>query len=233
MNQNIMQNDVSHVRNGEMDINEFIRKYKPYIYATICQFKGGFIDDGDELATIGMMAFTEALDSYDTCRGGFYNYSKLVIRSRLIDYYRKTSKLTENEILLSEYSSDFEHHNNKIETIDAINSFNETEDSFFRKEEIFRLGEELRHYNITFNDLEKLSPKKVDLRHKYIKSAAFIVDNAEILNGFLNSGKLPISEITSQVMISRKQLDRARKYIIALVLIKKGDYSFLSEYIKL
>lgn len=233
MNKNTMQNDVSLIQSGEMDINEFILKYKPFIYSTIYQFRGGFISDGDELTTIGMMAFAEALDSYETSRGSFYNYAKLVIRSRLIDHYRKASKLNANEILMSENNSEFEHNNSKIETVNAINSFNETEDSFFRKEEITRLSEELRHYNITFSDLEKLSPKKADLRRKYIESAEFIVNNEEILNDFLTSQRIPVASISNQVMITRKQLDRARKYIIALVLIKKGDYVFLSEYIKL
>ncbi|MDP3387707.1 MAG: sigma factor [Eubacteriales bacterium] len=233
MNQNTMQNDVSLVQNNEMDINEFIHKYKPFIYATIYQFKGGFISDDDELTTIGMMAFAEALDSYKTIRSSFYNYSKLVIRSRLIDHHRKASKVNENEILMSENESDFEYQNSAIDTINAINSFNETEDSFFRREEIIRLSEELKYYEISFSDLEKLSPKKLELRDKYIQSAQFIVDNEEILKDFLNSRRLPVSEISNRVMITRKQLDRARKYIIALVLIKKGDYAFLSEYIKL
>lgn len=233
MNQNTMQNDVSLVCNGAMDINDFIFKYKPFIYAAIYQFKGGFISDSDELTTIGMMAMVEAVDNYESSRGSFYHYSKLVIRSRLIDYYRKASKVSEVEILAPEKESDFEYKKAAIEVVDAINSFNETEDGFFRKEEIFRLREELKDYNISFSDLEKLSPKKAELRHKYIKSAQFIVENEEVLNDFLNSRRLPVSEISNKVMITSKQLDRARKYIIALVLIKKGDYVFLSEYIKL
>jgi RNA polymerase sigma factor len=233
MNQNTMQNDVSLVRNRDMDINDFILKYKPFIYAAIYQFKGGFISDSDELTTIGMLAMVEAVDNYESSRGSFYHYSKLVIRSRLIDYFRKASKVSEVEILAPENESDFEYKNGAIEVVDAINSFNETEDGFFRKEEIFRLSEELKDYNISFSDLEQLSPKKAELRHKYIKSAQFIVDNEKILNDFLNSRRLPASEISNKVMITNKQLDRARKYIIALVLIKKGDYVFLSEYIKL
>jgi RNA polymerase sigma factor len=228
-----MQNDVSLVRNRDMDINDFILKYKPFIYAAIYQFKGGFISDSDELTTIGMLAMVEAVDNYESSRGSFYHYSKLVIRSRLIDYFRKASKVSEVEILAPENESDFEYKNGAIEVVDAINSFNETEDGFFRKEEIFRLSEELKDYNISFSDLEQLSPKKAELRHKYIKSAQFIVDNEKILNDFLNSRRLPASEISNKVMITNKQLDRARKYIIALVLIKKGDYVFLSEYIKL
>jgi RNA polymerase sigma factor len=233
MNQNTMQNDVSLVRNGDMDINDFIFKYKPFIYAAIYQFKGGFISDSDEMTTVGMMAMAEAVDSYESSRGSFYHYSKLVIRSRLIDHYRKASKVSEVEILAPENESDFEYKNDALETVNAINSFNETEDSFFRKDEIFRLNEELKDYNISFGDLEKLSPKKAELRRKYIMSAQFIVDNEEILNDFLNSRRLPVSQISNKVMITSKQLDRARKYIIALVLIKKGDYGFLSEYIKL
>ncbi|HAE43277.1 MAG TPA: RNA polymerase subunit sigma [Clostridiales bacterium] len=233
MNQNIMQNDVMLVQNGEMDVNRFIIKYKPFIYASIYQFNGRFIVDGDELTTIGMMAFVEALENYETRRGSFYNYSKLVIRSRLIDYHRKMSKLTDNEILMTENESELDYQNSRIDTINAINSFNEMEDNFFRKEEIAQLSEELSHYDITFKDLEKLSPKKAELREKYIRCAQFIVDNEELLSRFLTSRRLPTTEISNQMMITRKQIDRARKYIIALVLIKRGNYAFLSEYIKL
>lgn len=233
MNQNIMQNDVMLVQNGDMDVNRFIIKYKPFIYASIYQFNGRFIADGDELTSIGMMAFAEAVENYETHRGSFYHYSKLVIRSRLIDYQRKMSKVNENEILMTESESDVDYKNSRIDTVNAINSFNEMENNFFRKEEITQLSKELSHYNITFKDLEKLSPKKAELREKYIGCAQFIVENEEILSNFLTSRRLPTTEISNHLMITRKQLDRARKYIIALVLIKKGDYSFLSEYIKL
>ena len=134
---------------------------------------------------------------------------------------------------MTENESELDYQNSRIDTINAINSFNEMEDNFFRKEEIAQLSEELSHYDITFKDLEKLSPKKAELREKYIRCAQFIVDNEELLSRFLTSRRLPTTEISNQMMITRKQIDRARKYIIALVLIKRGNYAFLSEYIKL
>jgi hypothetical protein len=43
---------------------------------------------------------------------------------------------------------------------------------------------------------------------------------------------LPSKELSENLRINRKQLDRGRKYIISLIILKKGNYEMLSEYIK-
>ncbi len=46
----------------------------------------------DEELSIALMAFNEAIDGYDTSKGSFLSFAKLVINRRLIDYLRKKTK---------------------------------------------------------------------------------------------------------------------------------------------
>jgi RNA polymerase sigma factor len=227
-----MQNDLVLAKNGDMDINEFIMKYKPFIYAVINQYEGSYVTDEDELSTIGMLAFKEAYDTYVLEKGNFYSYAKMVIKSRLIDYFRKEKKYRDNEFIYLNNDSFEKLGLDTIESEEALEKFNMTEENFFRKDEILRLSRELKSYGITFRDLEKITPKKYDLAVKYKKSAEFVVKNRELLKKFIENGRLPATEIENEIMITKKQIDRGRKYIIALILIKKGDYELISEYIK-
>ena len=42
----------------------------------------------------------------------------------------------------------------------------------------------------------------------------------------------PVSEIANGLKISRRKLERLRKYIIASVIILTGDYQYIREYLK-
>ena len=44
--------------------------------------------------------------------------------------------------------------------------------------------------------------------------------------------RIPIKELDTKVDVSKKTLERNRKYIIALVLILSGDYVYLKDYLK-
>ena len=45
------------------------------------------------------------------------------------------------------------------------------------------------------------------------------------------TGKLPVSELLKRFRASRKLIDRHRKFIVASILIKDGDYREISEYL--
>ncbi|MBN2287069.1 MAG: hypothetical protein JXQ26_10475 [Tissierellales bacterium] len=232
MSLNNMQRDLELTRCGQLDINLFISKYKPFIYSIINQYKGSYVSDGDELSTIGMMAFKEAYDNYDELKGNFYNYSKMVIRSRLIDYFRKENKYQMYEKNFIDNEESHEYKSDIIESKEAVDQYNIEQENFYRREEIKLLIEELKNFDITLSDLEKICPKKQDLIDRYRKSADFVVENKTLLKGFLENQRLPASEITENVFITKKQLDRGRKYVMALIIIKKGDYELLADYIK-
>jgi|SRR6056297_3608841 len=226
-----LQQEVMEVKEGRIDINILIQKYKPFIFSTIKEFKGRYIDETDELSTVGMLAFKEAVDSFDPEKGNFYSFAKRVIKLRLIDHYRKNKKRNEKIIPILE---DMEHKNklSKIEIDYSVEKYLKEEESKLRKEEIKEFIEELNEFDISLKELEKLSPRKKELKEMYYRSSEYVIKNENLYNNFIESHRLPAKEISKELIINRKQLDRGRKYIISLIILKKGNYKMLSEYIK-
>jgi RNA polymerase sigma factor len=225
-----LQEEVLKVKKGNMDINIFIEKYKPFIFSTIKELKGRYIDETDELSTIGMLAFKEAVDSFDPDKGNFYSFAKKVIKLRLIDHYRKNKKRKDNVISILE---DREYKNKliKIEQEKAFDQYLIEEETKLRREEIKEYVQELKEYDINLKELEKLSPRKKKLKEMYYNSADYIAEDEDLYKNFIESHRLPAKELSENLKINRKQLDRGRKYIISLVILKKGNYEMLAEYI--
>lgn len=226
-----LQQEVMEVKEGKLDINILIQKYKPFIFSTIKEFNGRYIDETDELSTVGMLAFKEAVDSFDPEKGNFYSFAKRVIKLRLIDHYRKNKKRNEKIIPILE---DMEYKNklSKIEIDYSVEKYLKEEESKLRKEEIKEFIEELKEFDISLKELEKLSPRKKELKEMYYRSSEYVIKNENLYNNFIESHRLPAKEISKELIINRKQLDRGRKYIISLIILKKGNYKMLSEYIK-
>jgi RNA polymerase sigma factor len=226
-----LQEEVLKVKKGNMDINIFIEKYKPFIFSTIKELKGRYIDETDELSTIGMLAFKEAVDSFDPDKGNFYSFAKKVIKLRLIDHYRKNKKRKDNVISILE-DREYKNKLSKIEQEKAFDQYLIEEETKLRREEIKEYVQELKEYDINLKELEKLSPRKKKLKEMYYNSADYIAEDEDLYKNFIESHRLPAKELSENLKINRKQLDRGRKYIISLVILKKGNYEMLAEYIK-
>lgn len=233
MNKNSIQIDIELVKNDDLSINDFIVKYKPFIYSVISKYDGKYINDQSELTSVGMLAFKEAIDHYDLKKGSFYGYSNLVIKSRLIDHFRKEARHYEHERTILNESYDSDNSMETLETKNAMDEFHNQEKARYLSEEISRFTSALKEYGIKMSNLEKLSPKKKELRMKYITASEMVANDEGLLNRFYEMKRLPVSIIIDKHGLTRKQVDRARKYIVALILIKCGDYEYLSEYIKM
>jgi RNA polymerase sigma factor len=225
-----LQEEVLEVKKGSMDINIFIEKYQPFIFSTIKELKGRYIDESDELSTVGMLAFKEAVDSFDPAKGNFYSFAKKVIKLRLIDHYRKNKKRKEKVIPIFE-DTEYKNKLSKIEQDQAFDQYLIEEETKLRREEIKEYVLELKEYDINLKELEKLSPRKKKLKEMYYNSADYIVEDEDLYKNFIESHRLPAKELSENLKINRKQLDRGRKYIISLVILKKGNYEMLAEYI--
>jgi RNA polymerase sigma factor len=226
-----LQEEVLEVKKGSMDINIFIEKYQPFIFSTIKELKGRYIDESDELSTVGMLAFKEAVDSFDPDKGNFYSFAKKVIKLRLIDHYRKNKKRKEKIIPIFE-DTEYKNKLSKIEQDQAFDQYLIQQETKLRREEIKEYVQELKEYDINLKELEKLSPRKKKLKEMYYNSADYIVEDEDLYKNFIETQRLPAKELSENLKINRKQLDRGRKYIISLIILKKGNYEMLSEYIK-
>jgi len=209
---------------------ELIREYMPFILSCASKQSGRYIKLGqDEEATIAMMAFDEAIRSFDVEKGGFLSHAKRIIGRRLIDYYRK-SKFTHHETLV-----DFEDRRNietrENETRLAEYAYGAMKEEDERAWEIDAFKAELKAWGISFNDLVKNSPRHERLRSEYKELAKWIALSDDLMEELMRTHRLPIRKIVEKKEIPRKKLERGRIYIMSLIVVLTGDYRYIREYI--
>jgi RNA polymerase sigma factor len=85
---------------------------------------------------------------------------------------------------------------------------------------------------LSFSDLVENSPKHQDARKNAITAAKMLVENEELKESLFEKKRLPIKQLERKVNVSRKTIERNRKYIIAIALILSSDYVYMKEYIK-
>lgn len=223
---------VEKAKKNQEELNKLIEEYKPFIASTLQKITGKYLEYGyDDELTIGMMAFKEAIESYDKSKGKFLNFAKQVITLRGIDYYRKNEKLKDKVYLQGTYYIENEDISSVIlnRSMEEYQHKNENE---MRKLEILEYKKELKKWGIEFLELVQASPKQQKLKKTYKDIAQFIVQDQEILNKLISIKRLPLKEIEKSMPIHRKKLERGRIYIIGLVIVVIGDYGLIREYIE-
>ena len=100
---------VKKIKDGNIHLKEkLIKDYIPFILGIVSNFytSGAMeLKNSDEFS-IGLMAFDEAIDKFDFNKGrSFLKFAELVIRSRMMDYYRKISSVNKREIPFSYFGS--------------------------------------------------------------------------------------------------------------------------------
>lgn len=211
-----------------------IRKFTPFILKVISSKSGRYVQLGyDDEASIGLMAFNEAIDRFEDSRGvGFLTFAETIIKRRLIDYYRKESK--NQKVVPISVFEDPEMEADPTDYLMAEQSLaqhrqrSETDE---RKDEIMQYNLLLAEYGISFKELVEISPKHEDARRRAMEVAKALHDNPQLSKHLLEKKELPLKQLEELVFISRKTLERQRKYIIAIALILIKDYAYLKEYV--
>ena len=225
----ILAEKIKSAKLNDDELNILVSEYKPFIVSEIEKFRGKYIFQNDEFITSGMMAFAEAVKSYKEEKGSFIPFARKVIKLRLIDFYKKEYRYKKKEYLTAQEDDDVEEiYNDK--SLDLYITSKETE---IRKEEIQEFKKKLEKYGITLSEREKISPKREHLKQISYKSALYINEDNMLLEGFLKSGKIPITAISNSLNVNRKKIERGRKYIIALLIIINGDFEYIKSYISL
>lgn len=184
--------------------NEFIEKNKAFIHKYACTVCKRYLDwENDDELSVALMAFNSAIDSFQ--EGEFEYYCKMLIKHRLIDYFRKNSR--------SELPIDDTLIQNTLQYESYI------DEKLDRAEQVIIFKDILMQFNINMGDLVKASPKHRDTRKKLINTAIEVSKRKNIVEQLLRNKLLPIKEILSFADISRRMLEEWRKYIIALIII--------------
>jgi len=219
---------IGRIKHGDSSLRDrFIEEHKPFIRKSIRKVTNKFIDiESSEEFSVGLCAFNEAIENYDTKRqSNFYKYSNLIIHNRLIDYYRSSSKskkvmlfssFEENETFEQRYlRSDSHYQYEKIEI----------------KEDIMLLQQNLLQFGVSWKDLIENSPKHKDSRCLCIRIANEIIKDKELFERFTRTKRIPQSELIKRLKVHRRTIENHRIYIIAVCLILTSKKYELKEFI--
>ncbi|MDN5347882.1 MAG: polymerase sigma factor [Clostridia bacterium] len=211
---------------------ELIRRFTPFVLTVAARLTGRYIRLGeDDEASIGLIAFNEAIDNFDNQRNpSFLTFAEMVIRRRLIDYLRKEGRLRQ-DLPFSALETEGENLNATLAEAGAALEIDRRLELADRQAEILFFNQTLAEYNITLDELVRVSPRHRDARERALAAARAVASNP-ILSRYLKERKeLPLKALEKEVETSRKTLERHRKYIIAMALIMMGDFDYLQEYI--
>ncbi len=223
---------IEDIKDDPEEINRFVEEYKPFIASCAKKVSGRYLDYGvDDELSIAMMAFVEAMNSFDKSKGNFFAFSRNVIKRRLIDYYRTQSR--HNNVLPLTLYVDGQDEEFDISSGEAVQIYSDQRLAEYRRLELEELGEELAAWNITYPDLAKVSPKHNKTRSQCSKLAGLIISQPDMMQQVMIKRYLPITQLEKLSGIPRKTIERFRKYIIAIVVIITGDYTYIRDYVKL
>lgn len=215
----------------EQALHDLLFSYSPFMKKTASQVCKRFIDDHDDEYSVALSAFNEAVQKFDeTNNASFLTFAHMVIRRRVIDFIRKESRR-------EEFSHDFlpstepEGYNGIADHAASL-AYNTKQQDEKRREEIALYEEMLQEFGLSFQVLVKVSPAHQDARITAIQIAQLVAETDEYKQYLVEKKKLPIKEIEKLVKVSRKTIERNRKYIIAMALLQMSDLHFLKDYLK-
>ncbi|MCY8067503.1 RNA polymerase sigma factor SigI [Bacillus haynesii] len=229
-----LEESVISIQKGNQQLqNELIDQYKPFVAKTVSSVCKRYIDEKDDEFSIGLIAFNEAIEKYSSDKGNsLLAFAELIIKRKVIDYIRKEARNAQNINIDMQEGEEQESSQSMIEAELSIHEFNRMLEQEQRREEILHFKERLKSFGLSFSDLLEHSPKHTDARQNAIKVAYTLVEHEELKTILFEKKQLPVKQLEKLVAVSRKTVERNRKYIIAMAIIITGDYVYLKDYLK-
>lgn len=218
-----IQDVLLQIKNGIVSKREqLIQQYRPFIIQSVCHVCKRQIGWHDDEASIGIIAFNEAIDRYNSHHGkSFDNFAYMMIRNRLVDEFRKQGKILKTESLTWHGDDEFELAANEI--AGSLEVYEREKFASELAEELNRYDEILQEYGIRLEELEECSPDHKDARIQLIRMAKQFSMQPEFMAFLHRTKHLPIKDMLRHVEVSKKTIERNRKYLIALILLYSSD----------
>ncbi|WP_244094324.1 RNA polymerase sigma-I factor [Jeotgalibacillus salarius] len=222
---------MNQIQKGNTELlSEVLEDYKPFVKKAASKVCQRYIYDSDDEFSIALIAFHDALMKYQTDKGAsVISFSEVVIKRRIIDYFR-THQKEKQEILFE--PGDSQETAGYLEYDQSMKVYTADLESEARKDEIARYSAVLKEFGLTFSELASNSPKHKDARRNAIFIAKLVSSNQEWFSELKSKNRLPIKKIEKDVDVSRKTIERHRKYIIAVSILLNGHFPYLYEYVK-
>ena len=217
-------------RQSEAEVKVLIEEFLPFLRVRVSRYSMYFSEHlHEDILSTAMMALYEAIEKYDIDKGHFFPFADRVVRARIVDHVRKIIKQENKTIYLGD--NDENMMQSSAINVVSMRNYNEEQRRAQLAEEIESFISEIATWGITMETLAKGSPKHKELRKTYRVVIKEILKDPKIIQTIKLKHYFPIKAISEITGLPQKKLERARTYIIAVLIIKDGDYELLSDYI--
>lgn len=226
-------------KTNEEQFNELVKSHKAWMLQIASEVTHRYITDSDDEWSIALMAFHEAVRSYDEGKGSFRSLAAMVIRRRIVDYLRSEGKhLSELSVTPAAFEDGLDEDEAGGVNLQVQQRMAEEaddapgEDTASRaREEITEIQGVLQLYGISFFDLADASPKAEKTKKSCAQAIRTLIATVALMIQMRLKRLLPIKELSAASGVIRKILERHRKYIIASAEILDGDFPILAGYL--
>ena len=223
-------------KNSDEQFHKLVQDSQAFIKKCASETCKRYIHDSDDEWSIALIAFSEAVRTYDESKGTFYSFSSLVMKRRLMDYFDKQSRY-QNEITTSPdtFSGDLDYDTASPYEISVAQAAHElASDSVTSSpllDEVTALDQLLESYGFPLFDIGGCSPKTGRTKKACASAVMAVLERPDLLEKMRKHKALPYTELLKTEHVTKKILERHRKYLIAAIEILDGDYPQLGEYV--
>ncbi len=212
---------------------QFIQGCERFILKTVYRCTNRYARKSDDEWSVALIAFSNAIDTFDPEKGGFFAYAELVMRSRLADYRRSQAKYAmEMDVAPMVFSGDVEQDEEYSPLQTMIVKRTSAEQSNDLRYEILAANDIFSQYGFTFYDLARCSPKSTKTRRQCAEVVIYMIQRRKLMDDLRSNKQLPLRTLCENTGVPRKLLERHRKYIIAAIEIFDAEYPCLQEYMR-
>jgi RNA polymerase sigma factor len=203
-------------------LNALVLEYIPFIKKNISTVLHNGEARRDAL-TDAMLAFVHAVMTYKQEAGTFVSYAATVIRNRLINAAKKERLFQKRFFLFSMIENETQEWEQGVS--ERFYDFAEEQRNIdMERDEVDAV---FARYGFDWNTLAKKCPKQERSRRACFVIARKIMRIPSLYNPVINTCQLPLAELVTKYGFSKKHLEKYRQYIIALIILLKGDYPYI------
>ena len=228
-------------KTSEAALNNLIEMQKGWILRCCSDVTHRYVTDSDDEWSVALLAFHEAVQSYEADKGAFPAFASVVIKRRLLDHIRSQWRYKgEIHVLPGAFDGDFAAEEDEApdavslevqSRVAQMSAGPAVDPAAAAREEIEAAQAILKPYGFSFFDLADSSPRAEKTKQACCLAVVALLKNEGLLEKMRKNKTLPMKELSEVSGVARKILDRHRRYIIAAAEILSGEYPVLAEYL--
>lgn len=210
--------------------DDMVRRYLPFIKSEVKRFSVANDRDYDDYLSIAMFGFHEAVMAYSNTKGAFLPFASVVIKNRLIDYKRRESR--HEAILSTDQETDSDDSRTILDKLDVgtdnVAEYHSTEQT---RIEIAEFAEALSTFDLELSDIMDNCPKQQRTLNACHAILDYAKKNRGLIDLMLATCRPPITQLSEGTGVSKKLIERHRKYLVAILLAYTNGFEIIRGHL--